>query len=41
MTRRLRTDVISAIVLRFVEFHRRMYADTFTTASGEYAVAGS
>ncbi|HEY5986139.1 MAG TPA: hypothetical protein VIV12_07175 [Streptosporangiaceae bacterium] len=41
MTRRLRTDVISAIVLRFVEFHRLMYADSFTTASGEYAIARS
>jgi hypothetical protein len=39
MTRRLRTDVISAIVVRFVEFHRRMYAAAFTTESGEYAIA--
>lgn len=38
MTRRLRTDVISAVVVRFVEFHRRMYADAFTAESGEYAI---
>jgi hypothetical protein len=39
MTRGLQTDLISAIVVRFVEFHRCMYADAFTTASGEYAIA--
>jgi hypothetical protein len=41
MTGRLRTNLISSIVVRFVEFHRRMYADSFDTESGEYAIAQS